>query len=351
MSRAPHTVVFWMLIAACAFSVQPVHAQTLSAAPTFDCSRARTALLRILCNDQYGANADWDLNAARWAYLYSLPEPKREAFDRAHDNWFQALGPACGIQPQQFFWWPQERDCVLNAFHKRATFYRSQLRGDALDEAKLSPEQRAEIQMGLKKLGFNLESDGEFGPRTREAITRFQQQYGQQPTGFLAGDDRFRVAVAATNNPYFPLNAHGEEGNINIPAKNTRGTAIQMESRGNGLFTVPVLINNILPLDFMVDSGASDVSIPLDVMLTLMRTGTVSEADYLGEEDYVLADGSTSKSMRFRIKSLKIGGKVVENVTASTAPVKASIPLLGQSFLRQFKSWSIDNQRQVLVLE
>jgi predicted aspartyl protease len=52
----------------------------------------------------------------------------------------------------------------------------------------------------------------------------------------------------------------------------------------------------------------------------------------------------------FRIKSLKIGDRVIENVTASTAPAEGSL-LLGQSFLNRFKSWSIDNNRQVLVLE
>jgi predicted aspartyl protease len=100
----------------------------------------------------------------------------------------------------------------------------------------------------------------------------------------------------------------------------------------------------------VLDSGAADVSIPADVVLTLMRTGTLSAADFLGNQTYRLADGSTVPSQTFRIKSLKVGDKSVENVTASIAPVEGSL-LLGQSFLKRFKSWSIDNQRQVLVLE
>jgi gag-polyprotein putative aspartyl protease/Putative peptidoglycan binding domain len=227
---------------------------------------------------------------------------------------------------------------------------------------KLSPEQRAEIQMGLNKLGFNLESDGEFGPRTREAITRFQQQYGQQPSGFLTGDDRFRVAAAATNNPYFPPNAYreGSQGAVQPPAApilpfNPRSSSSPTVIRtplqpAGGTFTVPVLINNRLTLDFVLDSGAADVSIPADVVLTLMRTGTLSEADFLGSQTYRLADGRTIPSVTFRIKSLEIGDIIIENVTGSVAPIEGHL-LLGQSFLRGFKSWSIDNQRQVLVLE
>jgi clan AA aspartic protease (TIGR02281 family) len=117
-----------------------------------------------------------------------------------------------------------------------------------------------------------------------------------------------------------------------------------------GTFTIPVLINDKITLDFILDSGAADVTIPSDVVGTLRRTGTLSNADFLGTKTYVLADGSKMSAQTFRIKSLKIGDRVIENVTASTVPAEGSL-LLGQSFLNRFKSWSIDNNRQVLVLE
>jgi predicted aspartyl protease len=117
-----------------------------------------------------------------------------------------------------------------------------------------------------------------------------------------------------------------------------------------GLFLVPVLINNKIPLDFILDSGAYDVSIPADVVLTLMRTGTLTEADFSGTNTYVLADGSTVPSKTFRINSLKVGNRVLDNVSGSLSPVAGSL-LLGQSFLSRFKSWSVDNVRQVLTLK
>ena len=110
-----------------------------------------------------------------------------------------------------------------------------------------------------------------------------------------------------------------------------------------GTFKVPVTINGQLTLDFIVDSGAADVSIPADVVLTLVRTGTLAESDFLDSRTYRLADGSTFPSQRFLIRSLKVGDKVLENITGSVAPVAGSL-LLGQSFLTRFKSWSIDNQ-------
>ena len=116
-----------------------------------------------------------------------------------------------------------------------------------------------------------------------------------------------------------------------------------------GTFTVPVTINDAIKLNFVVDSGAADVSIPADVVMTLTRTGTIQPDDFLGEQTYRLADGSTVPSKIFRIRSLKVGDKTIENVTGSVASVNGSL-LLGQSFLNHFKSWSIDNERHTLVL-
>ena len=123
---------------------------------------------------------------------------------------------------------------------------------------------------------------------------------------------------------------------------------VKMENNG-GTYEVPVSINGQFTLKFVVDSGASDVQIPSDVVSTLKRTGTISEGDFIGTRTYVLADGSKVPSERFTIRSLKVGDVMLENVDASVAPEAGSL-LLGQSFLGRFDSWSIDNARHALVL-
>jgi predicted aspartyl protease len=125
-------------------------------------------------------------------------------------------------------------------------------------------------------------------------------------------------------------------------------TLIPVKAQG-GTFVVPVLINKTITLNFVIDSGAADVSIPADVVLTLVRSGTLQRSDFIGTQTYRLADGSTVPSTTFRIRSLTMNNLVIENVTGSVANVKGDL-LLGQSFLSRFKSWSIDNGRQALVL-
>ncbi len=135
------------------------------------------------------------------------------------------------------------------------------------------------------------------------------------------------------------------DGQTSTPASSI---FVYLKKQG-GTYVLPVLKNNAITLNFVVDSGAADVTVPADVVWTLTRTGTLNKTDFIGTKTYTLADGSTLPSTTFRIRSLTVGNRVVENVTAGIAPVQGSL-LLGQSFLSRFTSWSIDNSRHALVL-
>ncbi len=123
---------------------------------------------------------------------------------------------------------------------------------------------------------------------------------------------------------------------------------VALEDDG-GTYRIPVLINGAIDLRFTIDSGASDVSIPADIVAKLVQSGTVTRQDFIGRQTFELADGSTIPSALFRIRSLKVGDLELRNVTASLANAKSE-PLLGQSFLSRLSSWSIDNQHHALVL-
>ncbi|HWE47531.1 MAG TPA: retroviral-like aspartic protease family protein [Caulobacteraceae bacterium] len=119
--------------------------------------------------------------------------------------------------------------------------------------------------------------------------------------------------------------------------------------RADGALYVPVMVDNALTLKFVVDSGATDVTISSDVAQTLTRMGKLTRGDYLGHAEFVLADGSHAPSQLFIIRSLKVGDRELHDVTALITNSHGSL-LLGQSFLRRFKSWSIDNRRGMLIL-
>jgi clan AA aspartic protease (TIGR02281 family) len=117
----------------------------------------------------------------------------------------------------------------------------------------------------------------------------------------------------------------------------------------HGTYRVPARVNDTLTVEFTIDSGASDVLIPAEMVQTLVRNGTLAPSDFIGEKTYILADGSRLPSVTFKLHELRIGGHRLENVTASAGPANSEA-LLGQSFLARFKSWTLDNARHVIVL-
>ena len=64
----------------------------------------------------------------------------------------------------------------------------------------------------------------------------------------------------------------------------------------------------------------------------------------------MLADGSKASSRILRLRSVKVGDVTIEDVRANETPENSPL-LLGQSFLRKLKSWSMDNGRHALVIE
>jgi clan AA aspartic protease (TIGR02281 family) len=148
------------------------------------------------------------------------------------------------------------------------------------------------------------------------------------------------LAVALTE-PAAPIKPPGDAA--------TASNEIPLESDGHGGFFVSVRINGALTVKFILDSGASFVALPQDLVDTLTKSGALAANDILGKERYVAADGKKHKGMSLMLRQLDVGGHTVTNVEAGTVPAHANA-LLGMSFLAKFKSWTLDNQRHVLII-
>ncbi len=119
----------------------------------------------------------------------------------------------------------------------------------------------------------------------------------------------------------------------------------------NGIYKLPVKINNTFTLDFVLDLGASDVSISPDVFSVLYKAGEIGESDFIGTQTYKFADGSSAKSNVVNLRNLMIGDIKLENVRASISNSINAPLLLGQSALKQLGKYSIDNVNKQLVIE
>ncbi|QJD29332.1 retropepsin-like aspartic protease family protein [Methylococcus geothermalis] len=121
--------------------------------------------------------------------------------------------------------------------------------------------------------------------------------------------------------------------------------------QNGGVYEVPVTLNDVLKINVILDSGATDVSIAPDVALTLIRTGTIQKSDWLPGKIYQFADGSQAKSFRFRLRSVSIGNKHFENIPCSIANSLKAPMLLGQSALKRLGKYTIDYEKGTLQFE
>jgi hypothetical protein len=128
----------------------------------------------------------------------------------------------------------------------------------------------------------------------------------------------------------------------------TRADEVALEASAGQPYKVPVTVNGAVTIKFVVDSDAHDIQIPADTVLTLMRSGTLSASDFIGNQTYTLADGRTIQSRRFTLHEVRVGNLILRDVVANVGPV-TGMALLGQSFLSRIGSWTIDDDRHVLV--
>ncbi len=135
---------------------------------------------------------------------------------------------------------------------------------------------------------------------------------------------------------------------VNIEVLKT-GTLIPFRDEG-GVKVVTITVNN-LPMDFIFDTGASLISISETEAMMMLKQGTITKEDYLGELPFVDANGDISTGVLINLKSVEIGGIKLQNIKASVVPNKIAPLLLGQSALERFAKLTIDHKNNEIILE
>ena len=129
----------------------------------------------------------------------------------------------------------------------------------------------------------------------------------------------------------------------------TAGNVIQMKEIG-GVYEIPVEINGS-KMNFIFDTGASDITISATEARFLYKQGTLTREDILGTQMYQTADGSISEGTVINLRTVKIGNSTLENVKASVVHNSEAPLLFGQSALAQFGKISIDYSRNEIKFE
>lgn len=120
----------------------------------------------------------------------------------------------------------------------------------------------------------------------------------------------------------------------------TKHTKIRMEEE-NGVYYVPIEVNG-LNLRFIFDTGASSILISSAEAVVMYRQGLITDEDVLGASQMQDATGGISTGVVVNLRSVKIGGIILNNIQATVVDNIQAPLLLGQTALSKFGKVSLD---------
>ena len=121
------------------------------------------------------------------------------------------------------------------------------------------------------------------------------------------------------------------------------------ELRG-GVYEVPCTVND-LPLNFIFDTGASDITISSLEAAFMLKNNYLTEYDFKDRRNYRTASGDIVEGTIIRLRKIKIGELELNNIEASVVHRQNAPLLLGQSALGKFVKITIDNKNNEIIFE
>ena len=142
-----------------------------------------------------------------------------------------------------------------------------------------------------------------------------------------------------------------------VKEKTSEGTLIEYTervvevpfTRQGGVTQVKCSVNG-LPLHFIFDTGAADVTISRVEATFMFKNEYLTSDDVVGKARYMDANGDISIGTVLNIKKITFGGLELENVRASVVESNNAPLLLGQSVLNRLGKIEIDYDRSVLKI-
>lgn len=117
----------------------------------------------------------------------------------------------------------------------------------------------------------------------------------------------------------------------------------------SGLLKMKCTING-LPLDFLLDTGASTVMMSYTEYIFMQKNKYITPKDGRGTTLAVMADDSIVEESVINLRHVDFGGFTIENVKATVMPNLTSDLLLGQSVLNKAGKVEIDYENKILKI-
>lgn len=119
--------------------------------------------------------------------------------------------------------------------------------------------------------------------------------------------------------------------------------------KDGNVLSVKCKINN-LPLYFIFDTGATDISLSDVETAFMIKNNYISEKDIIGRQQYLTADGSIIEGTVINLKKIELGELELNNIKASVVKNQKAPLLLGQSVFNKMGKFEIDNEKMKIKI-
>lgn len=117
----------------------------------------------------------------------------------------------------------------------------------------------------------------------------------------------------------------------------------------NGVKYIEVKLNGVIGVDMILDSGCSGTLISKDEAQYLFSKGVLTEDDFMGTKESVIADGSIVENMVVNLRELVIGDAIRCTNVEATVSANSQVPLLlGNEVLNRSASYTVDNENKTI---
>ncbi len=105
---------------------------------------------------------------------------------------------------------------------------------------------------------------------------------------------------------------------------------------------------NGLPLKFIFDTGASDITISSVEVAFMLKNGFLEEPDMGGVQNYRTASGELVEGTVVNLREMKLGGVTFLNIRAAIIKNQEAPLLLGQSMLARMMVFNVNNEDKTI---
>ena len=155
-------------------------------------------------------------------------------------------------------------------------------------------------------------------------------------------DNNIKSSIVDSNSDSIPM-----QDSTSVQDSSMVRIGMKMEKSG-GVYLLPCVVNGV-KMNFIFDTGASNVSISLTEALFLLKNGYLEDYDILGSSLSQVADGSIVENTEINLHSIEVNGIIITDVKAVVSNSIDAPLLLGQSAIQKLGKIEISGDSLYII--